>query len=234
MWDYKMLQQLHPELFTNLDDWHSIKIITDEQKILEWQNAQKAAAGQQPELLSRIDIGVVYEDPYVIMIRDLVVFPKGNIGTYIRSVSPAGLNKGYPIAILPVRGQQILLLDIFRHATRSFQFEIPRGYGEDHVSAEENARMELKDETNWEAKNIIPLGSYNANTGIEVISVQLFLAKLDENESTEDKTGNLKEAIRGISYVNIPEFDQMIREGTIIDGFTIAAFTRAKLAGLIG
>jgi ADP-ribose pyrophosphatase len=231
MWDYKILQKKHPELFVNLDDPYSIKIITDDQKIQQWQKAQKVISPQQPEPFYRIDIGVVYEDIYIILVRDLVIFPDGNIGTYIRLFSPAALENGYPVVILPVRGQQILLLDIFRHASRSFQSEIPRGFGEDRIPAEENARIELRQETNWEADQIIPLGPYNANTASEGISVQLFLAVLDQNETTEGKTGNKKEGIRRIFYVDIPEFERMIREGIIIDGFTIAAYTRAKLLG---
>jgi hypothetical protein len=44
---------------------------------------------------------------------------------------------------------------------------------------------------------------------------------------------NELEGIKSILWVTVAELEAMIRDGAITDGFTIAAFTRARLKGLI-
>ncbi|MGP3928192.1 hypothetical protein [Streptomyces sp. 8N616] len=69
---------------------------------------------------------MVYEDAYVMLLRDPVRFPDGRTGTYIRSVS-AMQEPG--CVVLPLLGGEVVLLEHFRHATRSWHWEVPRGFG---------------------------------------------------------------------------------------------------------
>ncbi len=229
--NYVELKQEHPELFSNQDA--GIKIILDEQIIGDWQVEYRKKLMEAGDPLDWADIGVVYQDPYLILARDLVQFPNGYLGSYIRSYSPKTLMGGKPVAILPVLAGQVLLLHIFRHATRRWHYELPRGYGEGRLSAEDNARKELAEETGWHSAEMLPLGELHENTGREGLPVYLFLARLSESQRPMEDKPVEEEGIDRIQYTPMPEFESMIRDQIITDGFTIAAYTRARLKGYI-
>lgn len=98
---YDVLRGERPELFRN--EPGGIEILTDP--------AAVEAAG-----------GVVYQDPYVLLVRDAVRFPDGRTGTYMRSVSATAAPG---CVILPLLGDRMVLIEHYRHATRSWHWEIP-------------------------------------------------------------------------------------------------------------
>jgi ADP-ribose pyrophosphatase len=105
---------------------------------------------------------------------------------------------------------------------------VPRGFGEPGVSAEDNARKELREEINGTAAELIDLGVYHNNTGSEGNQVELFFARM---ESVGEPAS--QEGIQRVEWVNVSRLEEMIAGGEITDGFTIAAYTRCKLRGLI-
>lgn len=224
--DYQDLINNNPEYFSNEDAY--IEIITDTEGILNWQ-AQRKKQLQEKNLPPEWgNIGIVYEDPYIIVLRDLVKFPGGRLGSYFRIINTADVNGGKGIVVLPIYDKKILILKQFRHATRKWHWEIPRGFGEPNTTPEENARKEISEEIDGEISKLIDLGSYNSNTGVEGVTVELFLAQLNKVGIT-----NIDEGIESFSLFSIDEIEEMIRRAAITDGFTIAAYTRAKLRGLL-
>jgi ADP-ribose pyrophosphatase len=112
-------------------------------------------------------IGVVNEDQYWIWLRDAVYFPKGVPGTYNRLLWKSELEgKCSGVAVLPVlpSGQVILILN-FRHATRSWELELPRGGIKPGETQEEAALRELKEETGFIAFSTAFLGEIAVDTG---------------------------------------------------------------------
>ena len=186
------------------------------------QRARLAAKGR-PE--SWACTGVVHEDPYLIVIQDAVQFPDGILGTYVRTMPAAG---SAGAAVLPVLDDQVVLLDHARHATRTSHLEIPRGFGEPGVSAADQARQELLEEINADAVDLIDLGPFHANTGMASDVTQLFVAEIRE-------LGKLQaaEGITGVRVYPARQIARLIKTGQITDSFTIAAFTRAWLSGLL-
>lgn len=78
-------------------------------------------------------IGVVCEDQFWIWIRDAVISPSGFRHTYNRMIQKADLDRVGGAATLPIittaEGEIKLALNLeFRHATQSWEFEIPRGF----------------------------------------------------------------------------------------------------------
>ena len=74
--------------------------------------------------------------------------------------------------------------------------EIPRGFGEEGIDAETQAKQELFQETGIEKINrLISLGIYFNNTGIEGNPIYLFLAKIPYDQEVKIKLEK-KEAIR--------------------------------------
>ncbi len=223
---YQEMIKSNPIIFSN--DKALLKIITDEETIKKWEAERKSqlADSSLPEEWG--EIGVLYEDPYIILLRDLVEFPSGDLGSYFRIINSADLSGGQAAVVLPLIGSKVLLLRQFRHATRKWHWEVPRGFGEPHTSAENNAKKEILEEINGEISELVNLGPYNSNTGIEGANVLLFFAKLKSAGDT-----NQDEGIESYQLVDIDKIETMIRDAEITDGFTIAAFTRARLRGLI-
>ncbi|MGW2558429.1 NUDIX hydrolase [Streptomyces sp. NPDC001514] len=200
---YERLRAERPELFLNVPG--GIEILSDPEAV--------AAAG-----------GVLYADPYVMLLRDPVRFPDGRTGTYIRSVSP---NTEPGCVVLPLLDGGVVLVEHYRHATRSWQWEVPRGFGTRGLGAEANAAKELSEEIGANVLELTALGAVHPDTGMVADHVLLFAARIDGIGSLA--TG---EGIRSSRTVPPAEADAMIADGRVTDAFTIAVLTRARLAGL--
>jgi ADP-ribose pyrophosphatase len=214
------------KLFNN--DNASLVVIKDVSVIQQWIETRKKELASNGFPEDWAEIGVVFEDAYITVLRDLVQFPSGRLGSYFRIVNSADLRGGQGTVVLPVIENKILLIYIYRHSIRSWCWEIPRGFGEPNTPPEENARKEIQEEVQGEVKELVDLGSYHSNTGAEANNTKLFLAKLSRADEA-----NIDEGISQLKLVSVEELERMIRDAEITDGFTIAAYTRAKLMGLI-
>lgn len=217
--NYFAFAEAHPEQFVNPPEG-GFTILMNEAEIREAEAtvAQKLEAkGLSAEWAQ---VGIVYQDQYGMILRDAVRFPGGALGTYIRFISGAD---GAPTTIiLPFYQGQVLLVRRFRHATRTWHLEIPRGFGTRGLSAENNARSELVKEIGASVSRLDSLGPLS--TGPE--SLELFSAEVASYGEP-----NAHEGLTEVVLVTIPELERLIREGQITDAFTIMAYTQAKLQG---
>lgn len=218
--------KLHPELFDNHQAL--IKVVKDSDEIEKWQEMKLSELRNQQKPESWADIGVVFDDPYFFVVRDLVQFPNGRMNSYCRVLSEANLSGGQGVVVLPEYEGKIMLLHQYRHPTRKWHYEVPRGYGELNTPAAENARKEVEEETGGIINKLVNLGEFYNNTGFEGGAVSLFYAKL----STIGKP-NEDEGIESFVWLTVKELEEWIANEKITDGFTIAAYTKAKLKGLI-
>jgi ADP-ribose pyrophosphatase len=212
-------------MFANLEG-EGIKILLQQEEIYQAESivAQKLEKKGLPTEWAKV--GIVYEDQYLLIFRDAVRFPGGQFGTYIRIVDKPDSSRG--VAILPIYQQQVLLIRHFRHATRTWHLEIPRGFGEKGLSGAENARRELQEEISAEILSVSSLGEIYLNTGITSECVELFFAELESFGEFD-----VQEGITQLLPVDVYEFERMISENEITDSFTLAAYTRAKLRKLL-
>lgn len=224
--DYFLLVKSHPQLFGNKKA--PLNIVLDEKTILNWEAKRKEELRHQNRPLEWAEIGVLLDDPYNILIRDLVKFPNGEMAGYIRSVATATLKGGKGVVILPEYEGKIMLLHQYRHPTRQWHYEVPRGYGEPNIPAADNARKEIEEETGGKIIELVSLGEFYNNTGYEAAAVALFYAKLASVGEV-----NRDEGIESFVWLTVAELEEWIASEKITDGFTIAAYTKAKLKGLI-
>lgn len=224
--DYNELIRKYPELFDAEDAPFSI--IKDEQKISEYQNQRRKYLQENHLPEEWAEIGVVLNDPYILVLRDLVQFPDGHRDGYCRIITQSELHNVSGVIILPVYEGRILLVRHFRHSTRSWHLEVPRGYGEIGISAEENARKEIEEETGGKVAELFELGSLYPETGFQRQRVDLFLGCL-----TKIGVPEICEGIDAFTFFTVAEFERAIIEGEINDSFTIASYTRAKLKNLL-
>jgi ADP-ribose pyrophosphatase len=221
---YRSLQQAAPELFVN-PPGAAFEILTDaqQQKLAEARVAALLReAGLPPESGG---IGLLYRDQYLTLVRDAVRFRDGSVGGYLR-ILPSDDCVG--AAVMPLVGQHVALVRHFRHATRRWHWEIPRGFGLAGETARQTARRELEEELKVRASELVRLGSLYPDTGLSSAKTELFLARADEIGTPEAIEG-----IDGVRLVAPGELERMIRDGTITDSFTLAAFAQARTRALI-
>lgn len=226
MLEYWSFVEKFPNLFFNGNV--PLKIVTDPRRIASWQEQRRnalIAVGKPPHWA---DIGIVLDYPYIVVIRDLVEFPDGRLNGYFRIINRADLQGGQGVVILAEMDKKFLLLHQYRHPIRSWSFEAPRGFGEPGVSATDQAKDEIYEEVGGEISELVDLGIYCNNTGLEGNTLELFYAKLKSVGKPAEAEG-----IESMLWVSLVELEEMIANARITDGFTIAAYTRAKLRGLL-
>src|SRR6266496_1478954 len=185
-----------------------------------WNNGLK----QKVYLSSGHRSALLFQDQYTMILRDAVRFPNGSLGTYIRMVSD-----GTPgVIVLPVYQKQVLLIRHFRHATRSWLIEVPRGFGIKGSSSEENAQRELQEEIGAKVSRLTALGHVYPDAGAAAEYNDFFYADVESYGEFE-----ADEAITEILPTPVSEFERMIRENEITDEFTITAYALAKGRNLL-
>lgn len=225
--NYISIKKSLPSLFDNSDAL--IKIIENDEEIKKWQEERriKLQGNGNPQVWS--DIGLVFDDPSILILRDLVEFPGGYRNGYIRIYNRAYLEGGAAgVVVLPEKDGKLLLFQHYRHATRMRHWEIPRGFGKPGIDAKTQAINEVREEINGDVAELFELGIVYNNTGLEGNPINLFLARMASVGEME-----IQEGIENPIWVSVSELEKMIADGKITDGFTIAAYTRAKLKGLI-
>lgn len=223
---YLALMKQHPHLFHNPPDASIIRIVSDRDLIEEEQSRLRESLrkGGKPE--EWIDIGLLVEDPWFLVIRDLVKFPNGRYGGYIRFVNRKSLEGGFGVVLLTIQEGKILLLRHFRHDDRSWHWEFPRGFGEPGLSAEDNARKELEEEVGAFRVRLTRLGEETVGKG----GTTFFFAELPPGETISPV---VDEGINSIRWLALPDLETWIAEGRVGDIFSLKAYLLAKLRGKI-
>lgn len=221
---YLELRRSRPELFVN-PLGAAFCILLEEREINEaeaYVNSRHQRNGTPAEWAT---VGVVFEDQYLLIVRDAVRYLDGSLGTYIRilDANPRTLD----VVVLPVWQGKVLLIRHFRHATRTWHLEIPRGFGSDE-DTEESARRELAEEIGASEAIFSSLGEIYPDTGIRNSRVALFHAAV-----TSYSGPDLIEGISEVLPTPVAEIEQMIGKDILGDGYLLAAYARAKARGLI-
>lgn len=215
----------HPALFVNAPGvGFTIPLEDDEIQEVEVYVAQGLEAKGMPTEWAQV--GIAYQDQDIFLLRDAVRFPDGTVGTYIRFADPEDRAPG--VIVLPLYQGQVLLIRHFRHATRTWHLEIPRGFGRKGLTSEESVSRELEEEIGATPSCFLSLGQTYPNTGMSSERDELFFAEVGSYGHAETQ-----EAIAEILPTPLPEFERMLRDNEITDGFTLAAYARAKLQGLL-
>ncbi len=145
---------------------------------------------------------------------DKVKLPNGRITTreYIRHPGA--------VAIVPVLPDgSIVLVKQFRYATGSVLYEIPAGKIDPGEEPDACARRELSEETGYEAANWRYLTAIATTPGFTDELIHLYLAEgLEQFDQHTDPDEFVK-----IEVVAPETVVEMIRDGRICDGKTIAA-----------
>jgi ADP-ribose pyrophosphatase len=167
--------------------------------------------------------GVLAEDPYIgYVIRDAVRFSDGRLGLYNRVVASGG------VVVLPILGDAIALIRIFRHASRRWSFEAPQGFVPAGHDPAEEARREVIEEMGATVGELTSLGVVYTSTGLTSENLKMFAAQI-----TAVGDPQRSEGIESIGIVPKGDIDRLVLDGTICDGPTMSLILRARMRGLL-
>ena len=221
---YFALVGQYPAMFEN-PEGAGFRIVLEPHRIREAERGMAERLAKRGLAEEWGHVGVVFQDAYMTILRDAVEFPNGTLGTYVRSCRPGGVPG---VVVLAMRYDKVLLVRHFRHATRRWHIEVPRGFGEPGKTSDENARKELLEEIGSVPVELVALGPMFTDNGIGTGQAELFFAKVDSIGEIERDEG-----ITSLIEASIAEVEALIASAEIDDSFTIAAFARARLRGLL-
>lgn len=248
--EYHKLLTLFPETLGRNGSWkqEEIEIATDPYEIqrivkLNIQRLQRLGfSKEESERYSQI--GVIAEDQYWMWIRDAVTFPGGIPGTYNRIVWKHALSGTPGAVILPLLSNGKIVVNInFRHATRSWEMELPRGARKDTETSVAAAKRELFEETGCTAQKMVYLGEVAPDSGLVSGTIDVYLCQVAAKKLPQPDEG---EAIAQNLDLSVSEILQAFQKGYIItdikgvktkvhcrDSFLSYALLQAQLRKLI-
>ncbi len=163
-----------------------------------------------------------YENAWIRVREHDVVRPDGTPGLYgvVEMRHPA-------VFVVALTGaDEVVLVELHRYTTGQDSLEVPAGGtdGEDPLVA---ARRELVEEAGLEAEQWEEIGRMDALNGVAHATEHVFLARgLREVPGNEQAA----EGITAVRRVPFAEALDLVRDGTIRDGETVAALMYAALA----
>lgn len=188
----------------------NINIILDEAELTEYVKRMNCK------------LGVVFENNYFSLIVDLVENSSGTRYTYARIIN---LNKYNGVVIIPVLKNKIVFLKQFRHGTREYEIELPRGFSEKSKTIEDNAKSEIYEELGVSTTKLDYLGSVVSDTGLSGGLVHIFVCEIESIEKLSADEG-IKETIQ----LSLLEIEDLINENRIRDCFTISAIYKLMIS----
>jgi ADP-ribose pyrophosphatase len=162
---------------------------------------------------------VLFENPWWRYCRDQVEFPSGKTGDFHYV-----LTFGSSMVIPLIEAGVLLLVRQYRYTGKRDSIEFPCGGLKKGASHEQTAKDELAEETGYVPERMECVGGFNPCNGLldEICRVYVARnlryvgARPDETESFE------------LVRLTIDQVDACIRDGTIWDGMTMAAWAIAR------
>lgn len=225
-----------------------IQVVLDPEKIIEIEQLQqrrllkRGLSTQDAAKMSKC--GIIQTDTYWLWVRDAVIFPSGHKGTYNRVIWRSAVDGPGNVAILPVLKDGRIVLNLnYRHSTRSWEIELPRGarlYGE---TPEKACRRELRAETGCLVESQVYLGSITPDTSTVNTVTPIFLGNVSVQVEYNQE---LSEAILGLLPFTKEEVKEAFVRGFVEihmhgevkkipfrDSFLAFALLQAEARGLI-
>jgi ADP-ribose pyrophosphatase len=221
---YRALLRERPALARNLNGGSTIVSDQAETARIEAAMADQFAMQGLPREWARA--GIFYEDPYILLLRDAVIFPDGKPGLYHRIIARNEEPTG--VAVLARYHGNIVLIRHFRHPSRDWHLEFPRGAVGANEDPAKIAQMEIAEEIGGTIHSVVRLGLLHGASALMRHSVVLVYAELEAIG-----TPALGEGIAEILLVTPSELEKMIAAGAITDAFTVAATYHARLRCLL-
>jgi 8-oxo-dGTP pyrophosphatase MutT (NUDIX family) len=172
---------------------------------------------EQPDIRT-LESRVVYTDPWIRLRQDRIERRDGSLGTY------AVVEKRDFALVIPAENGGFHLVEEFRYPIQRRSWSFPQGGFPAGVTGapEDLARLELRQETGFQARELTRLGFMHSSHGTTNQGCDLFLATGLEPGSPDREH---EEQDMRQQWVTREAFEQMIGDGAITDDSTLAAYT---------
>ncbi len=166
----------------------------------------------------------VYRNRWGMLFDDNVRFPDRTPGTYLRFVWEAP----YSVAVLPVTAAGgLVFVNVFRHASRRWHREVPKGFGAADLTPVQAAAGELKEETGFFSDAWQNWGTLWTDPGFNAGKCHLFVAR--NCEKAFEPTPEYSEVIAGAETLTPDEAAAGLGEGLFDDALTVCLVQRFLL-----
>jgi 8-oxo-dGTP pyrophosphatase MutT (NUDIX family) len=126
------------------------------------------------------------------------------------------------VNVIPLTSdEQVVMIEQWRHGTRTIELETPGGMIDDGEAVEAAGRRELREETGYEAGQIISLGAAHPNPAIQG-NRQHYVLATTCRKTTEPNLDRAEDIT--VKLVPLADVPGLIRAGTISHGIVIGAF----------
>ncbi|MBS0649002.1 MAG: NUDIX hydrolase [Verrucomicrobia bacterium] len=199
--EYFALIKQYPPIIQPLGDSSKgeIEILTDPEKMAAIEKKQAR------------DVGVVWRDKYWLWVNDACRFPSGHEGIYARMLWVKSLTGTPGVAVMPVLPNGKVVLNCnYRHATRSWEIELPRGGVNPGETLEAAAQREALEETKMVIDSLVRVGEIPPDSGMTTTIVPIFVAKVVKEQNSEQEE---TEAIEGTIALTRDEIKQAFARG---------------------
>jgi ADP-ribose pyrophosphatase len=178
--------------------------------------AQKRDPSGGSPSITTLSTREIYRNPWMRLREDEILRSNGQHGVY------GVVEKEEAAIVLPIEGDRIWLVEQFRYTIQERALELPQGGWEMAVDDPAAlARGELREETGLVAESMTCLGACWIAYGFTRQKQHVFLAR---GLSQADKQPDAEEHDLVVRNVSIAEFEQMMVEGVVRDGCTLAAW----------
>jgi ADP-ribose pyrophosphatase len=162
---------------------------------------------------------VVYKNPWWKYCCDRIELPSGKNGEYHYV-----LTNGSSMVIPETADGKLLLVRQYRYTGNRDSLEFPCGGVKERATHDETAKAELAEETGFLAAQIASVGGFNPCNGLIDEICRVYIARdLRHVAAHPDETENFE-----LVCLTAEEVDALIRDGTIWDGMTLAAWAIAR------
>jgi ADP-ribose pyrophosphatase len=172
----------------------------------------------------KLSEAILFKNPWWTHKRDEFELPTGKFGEY-HYVHTNGASMIIPI----MTDGRILTVKQYRYLCEKESIEFPCGSVKDGSSYDETAWHELAEETGYSAKRLFLAGKFNPYNGVTDEMCHVYIAReLQHVGGTPDETEEFE-----LLPFKAEEIDKLIRDGSIWDGMSIAAWTIVRLKASI-
>ena len=179
-------------------------------------NPNDSIEGGAGRTITTISSREVYRNHWMRLREDEILRSNGEPGIY------GVIEKEDASIILPIDQGRVWLVEQFRYTIEERALELPQGGWEMEVDdPEELARGELREELGLDAAEMTYLGWLWIAYGFTRQKQHIFLAS---GLTTAEKDPDPEEHDLLVRSVTVDQFEQMMREGTIRDSCTLAAW----------
>jgi ADP-ribose pyrophosphatase len=166
-----------------------------------------------------ISKSIVHKNPWWQYCCDQIELPSGKQGEYHYALTEGSA------MIVPVGADgRLILVRQYRYTGNRDSLEFPCGGMKKGSTFEDTAKNELVEETGFRADTLEWAGAFNPCNGLLDEICRVYIARdLCYMGTRPDETESFEQVL-----LTVEELDGLIRDGTVWDGMTLAAWALAK------